>query len=74
MAGLTEQLSREAARLSDEELVCELQCAERCALLATRTRRELALLRARCLRHELEARTGRIRAIPVGASRRSARP
>ena len=45
-----------AARLPDDRLVCELQCAEKCALLATRTRREAALLRARCLRLELERR------------------
>ena len=46
-----------ASKLSDEKLVCELQCAEQCALLTTRTRREAALLRARCLRLELERRS-----------------
>ena len=45
-----------AAQLPDDRLVCELQCAEKCALMATRTRREAALLRARCLRLELERR------------------
>ena len=45
-----------AAQLPDEKLLCELQCAEKCALIATRTRREAALLRARCLRLELERR------------------
>ena len=45
-----------ASKLSDEQLVCELQCVQQCALLATRTRREAALLRARCLRLELERR------------------
>lgn len=49
-------LTLAASRLPDEQLVCELQCAEKCALLATRTRREAALLRARCLRLELERR------------------
>jgi hypothetical protein len=49
-------LAEAAARLPDEQLVCEIECAERCALLATRTRREAALLRARCLRLELERR------------------
>jgi len=45
-----------ATRLSDDQLRCELDCAQRCALMATRTRREAALLRARCLRLELERR------------------
>ena len=49
-------LNDTATRLSDEQLKCELDCAHRCALLATRTRREAALLRARCLRLELERR------------------
>jgi hypothetical protein len=44
------------SKLSDEQLRCELDCARQCALLATRTRREAALLRARCLRLELERR------------------
>jgi hypothetical protein len=44
------------SKLSDEQLRCELDCARRCALLATRTRREAALLRARCLRLELQRR------------------
>lgn len=49
-------LSEAATRLPDDQLLRELQCVERCALLATRTRREAALLAARCLRHELERR------------------
>ena len=49
-------LSDTASRLTEEQLRCELDCARRCALLATRTRREAALLRARCLRLELERR------------------
>lgn len=52
-----ERCIREAAHgLSDEQLRCELDCARRCALQSTRARRELALLRARCLRLELERR------------------
>ncbi|HEV8637225.1 MAG TPA: hypothetical protein VG370_23650 [Chloroflexota bacterium] len=52
-----ERCIREAAySLSDEQLRCELDCARRCALQSTRARRELALLRARCLRLELERR------------------
>jgi hypothetical protein len=49
-------LLESASRLTDEQLRCELDCARQCALLATRTRREAALLRARCLRLELERR------------------
>jgi hypothetical protein len=49
-------LAETAAHLSDEELERALACAERCALLATRTRREAALLSARCLRLERERR------------------
>jgi hypothetical protein len=58
MVGITERLSTTAARLSDDELLCELECSERCALLSTRTRREIALLRLRCVRRELERRKG----------------
>ena len=53
---LCECLSKTAQHLSDEELAQALACSERCALLATRTRREAALLRCRCLRVELERR------------------
>ena len=49
-------LSEHATSLSDEQLTCELRCIEQCALQSTRTRREAALLRARCLRLELERR------------------
>ena len=49
-------LHETASKLTDEQLRCELECARQCALLATRTRREAALLRARCLRLELERR------------------
>lgn len=65
---LTEYLNEAAARLSDDELICEFQCAERCALLSTRTRRDVALLRVCCLRRELERR-----ALHVGQAL-SARP
>ena len=53
---LAERISAAAARLSDDALVCELRCAERCALETTRTLRECALLRARCLRLEMQRR------------------
>ena len=49
-------MSEAATRLPDDQLLRELQCVEKCALLATRTRREAALLTARCLRLELERR------------------
>lgn len=64
MLGLAERLCTTASNLSDDELLCELECSERCALLATRTRRELALLRWRCVRRELERRGG---IVPVGS-------
>jgi len=57
MTTFLEYTAAKAACLSDEELVCELRCAERCALLSTRSRRDLALLRVRCLRRELERRS-----------------
>jgi len=56
-----------ASKLSDEQLACELQCVQQCALLATRTRREAALLRARCLRLELERRKLQTTAVQVSA-------
>jgi hypothetical protein len=49
-------MSDAATRLPDDQLLAELRCVEKCALLATRTRREAALLAARCLRLELERR------------------
>lgn len=57
MTSLLESTATRVACLSDDQLVCELRCAERCALLSTRTRRDLALLRVRCLRRELERRS-----------------
>lgn len=56
MTSLLESTTTRVACLSDEQLLWELRCAERCALLATRTRRDLALLRIRCLRQEIERR------------------
>jgi hypothetical protein len=53
---LCDCVSDAAARLPDDRLISELLCAQKCALMATRTRREAALLRARCLRLELERR------------------
>jgi hypothetical protein len=49
-------LCEAASRLSDEQLEREIASAQRCALQATRTRRETALLRVRCLRLEAERR------------------
>ena len=49
-------MAQAATRLPDDVLLRELNCVEKCALLATRTRREAALLAARCLRLELERR------------------
>jgi hypothetical protein len=49
--------ARSAALLSDEALVNELRCARQSAMRCTRTQRELALLRARCLDCELANRT-----------------
>ena len=51
-------LANLAARLSDDELLQEFCCAERCALLSTRSRREVALLRMRCICRELARRRG----------------
>ncbi|HEX6510464.1 MAG TPA: hypothetical protein VF221_22780 [Chloroflexota bacterium] len=53
---LTEHYSKIAAALSDDDLEAELHCARRCALCSTRTRRDLALLRLRCLDCELQRR------------------
>ncbi len=50
------RIAEHDAHLSDEELVCELRCAERCARCSTRTRRDVALLRLRCARLEFERR------------------
>jgi hypothetical protein len=46
-----------AARLSDEALMTELRCARQSALQCTRTRRDLALMRLRCLDCELARRS-----------------
>lgn len=54
---LQDQITRAATRLSDEELTSAIRAAERCALCSTRTRRDLALLRLRCLRCEMERRS-----------------
>jgi hypothetical protein len=56
MTPFERSICRAAAQLSEAELRSELDCARRCALESTRARRELALLRARCLRLELERR------------------
>ena len=56
MTPFEHSISQAAHGLSEEQLRCELDCARRCALESTRTRRELALLRARCLRLELARR------------------
>ncbi len=50
-------LSERTSKLTDEQIACELRCIEECALQSPRTRREAALLRARCLRLELERRS-----------------
>ncbi len=50
------RIAEHDACLSDEELVCELRCAERCARCSTRTRRDVALLHLRCARLEFERR------------------
>lgn len=53
---LAEYYTRTAATLSDDELLRALSSTERCALCLTRNRRDVALLRLRCLRCELERR------------------
>lgn len=50
--------ARSAALLSDEALDRELRCARQWASRCTRTRRDLALLRVRCLDCELARRMG----------------
>lgn len=76
---LTQYYEQQAARLSDEALSRELLCARRTALRCTRTRRDLALMRLRCLDCELARRAtagsqtfttmeqanGRVRPFPV---------
>ena len=76
---LTQYYEQQAARLSDEALSRELLCARQTALRCTRTRRDLALMRLRCLDCELARRAmtsgrnvsgaelvdGRIRPFPV---------
>lgn len=56
MSTLERCICRAAAHLSDAALAEEIAATERCAGTSTRTRRELALLRARCLRLELSRR------------------
>jgi hypothetical protein len=51
-----EYYTRVAARLPDDVLLAELACAKRCALCSTRARRDLALIRLRCLDCELQRR------------------
>jgi hypothetical protein len=53
---LVAHLTQSVAALSDDQLMRELQSCERCALLSTRTRRQCALLRLRCICAELERR------------------
>ena len=53
-----ERIERQAVTLTDEQLARELYCAEQCVLRTTRTRRQLALLRMRCLSREMERRRG----------------
>jgi hypothetical protein len=73
MTPFERSICRAAAQLSEAELRSELDCARRCALESTRARRELALLRARCLRLELERRALRESAVLAG-DRSSAAP
>ena len=49
--------ARTVALLSDEALAKELRCARQSAMQCTRTRRELALLRIRCIDCELANRS-----------------
>ncbi|TAK25753.1 MAG: hypothetical protein EPO26_01910 [Chloroflexota bacterium] len=59
IGGVLDTCVREvAAHLNDTQLRCEIDCVERCAFAATRTRREIALVRLRCLRAEMERRQG----------------
>jgi hypothetical protein len=53
---LQDQMNQAATQLSDKELAAAIMAVERCALCLTRTRRELALMRLRCLRCEMERR------------------
>lgn len=57
MPAFLEALTRAAQALSDDQLTHELACAERCARLATRSRRDLWMARIRCIRCELERRS-----------------
>lgn len=51
-----ECMARAAANLSDDQLLWELRCAERCALLAMRSSREMARWRIMVLRREVDRR------------------
>jgi hypothetical protein len=53
---LAQYYARTAATLSDEALAKELRCARQLAMQCTRARRDLALLRVRCLDCELARR------------------
>lgn len=55
---LLDRLNQAAARLSDDELEQAIHSAQRCAMCTTRTMRDLALMRLRCLRCELDRRAG----------------
>jgi hypothetical protein len=59
--------ARTAATLSDEALAKELHCARQLAMQCTRTRRDLALLRVRCLDQELARRNAAREQGPGGA-------
>lgn len=59
---LRERFDRDAARLSDEQLARAIVSMECCARCFTRTRREVALMRLRCLRCEQDRRAMGLRA------------
>jgi hypothetical protein len=73
MTPFERSICQAAQELSAEQLRCELDCARRCALESTRTRRDLALLRLRCLRLEMERRAVRASIVLAGTPDRVAR-
>lgn len=56
MALIDRNLMERVARMSDEDLYRLLEATERCAMCMTRSRRDVELMRLRCLRCELERR------------------
>jgi hypothetical protein len=51
-----EAIERETQRLPDDALIREFQCTQDCILRLTRCRRDLAIMRMKAIRREMERR------------------